>query len=171
MNEAGVVAFRAMRSDGRTGVYTWNGGAVSVIAESGGGAGFTGFEGLPLVDDEGRVVFRGDLADGRQGIFLAESGSIEALVLTGGRFAALARFPDSDGAGTVCFVATLPAGVAGVFLVREGRLKLVIDSTGGFETFRGALVDAVGNVVFYGTPRGGHWAYTSAAGVRSACLG
>jgi hypothetical protein len=153
MNGAGMVAFRADLKDGRSGIYTGDGGAVTTIAET--GEDVSAFQGLPLIDDRGAVVFRVDLETGGERICQAAGGSLATVAETGGVFAGLGRFPCVNATGDVAFSATLRDGRSGVFIASGGAIVQRIDTGARFASVRGALLDSSGRVVFFATPRGG----------------
>jgi len=187
MNEAGAVAFRARVPGGAACVaLAWPGDAANVanvanvvnVANAGpaqdqarliavAGERFAAFEGLPVVNAQGKVLFRADLVDGRQGLFLSDGSSGEpvALVMTGASadagpdvcagFAELGRFPLINDSGQVAFVGTQRDGVSGVYVLSAGRLSCLVDTRAGFQSLRGVLINNAGPVVFYGTPVGG----------------
>jgi hypothetical protein len=154
MNAAGTVAFRADRAPGERGVFTARAGApIEIVADTRGT--FAGFEGLPVVTRDGTVVFRADHKDGRQSVLAARGGVLATIAATGERFRALGHFPGANDAGAVSFGATLASGVEGVFVAAGGETTTVADSSGPFESFRGAWINNAGGVVFCATPKGG----------------
>ncbi len=153
MNDAGRVAFRADLEDGRAGIYTGDGSAVTTIAET--GEDLSAFQGLPLIDDRGAVVFRADLETGGERICQAAGGSLVTVVETGEVFAGLGRFPCANATGDVAFSATLRDGGSGVFVASGGSIVQRIDTSARFASVRGALLDSSGGVVFFATPPGG----------------
>jgi hypothetical protein len=152
MNERGAVAFRAPMGSG-AGVFRWAAGSVGAIAEV--GERFCAFHGLPVIDERGLVLFRADLDAGGEAILLGDGKSTATIAATGDVFRGLGAFPAMNGAGQVAFSASLWAGGSGVFVATGEKSELVIDDRGPFESFRGALLDDEGRVVFYATPRGG----------------
>jgi hypothetical protein len=153
MNDEGVVAFRADLATGESGVFAGDARAITAIAETSGR--FAAFQGLPVINANGTLMFRADLKDGSKGIFTSRGGALTTIAETGGPFADFASFPSMNDEGTVAFCAVLKSGGAGVFTAREGRLTTVVGAQGGFESFRNALINRSGAVVFAGTPRGG----------------
>lgn len=149
INETGVVAFRAESRSGRRGV--WLGEPPRLIADD--SRQIAALQGLPVATNSGLVVFRADLRGGGQAILAGRGGSLTTLVDTRGAFASLSNFPCVNAAGTVAFVATLRAGGMGVFTYRQGNMTQL--KTDEFESFRGALIDDSGRVVFFATPPGG----------------
>jgi hypothetical protein len=149
LNSAGVAAYRTS-SAVRTGTVD----AVTTIAEI--GPVFRSFDGLPVVDDRGAVTFRTERADGTQAICVGDGETTRQVASTGETYAELGRFPHTSRDGTTtAFVATLGDGRSGVVVVEGGSTEVVVDSGAGFESFRGALLDGAGRVVFYATPRAG----------------
>jgi hypothetical protein len=57
--------------------------------------------------------------------------------------------------GTVVFAATLKEGGSGVFTATDGAISVIADTSGAFESLRGALINNAGTVFFWATPRGG----------------
>lgn len=155
MNARGEIAYRATTRAGHQAIFvvSASGGAPVLVAES--GARFAGFEGLPVVTEAGAVVFRADLAAGGQGIFRHQRGALVTVVETGDELAELGRFPSAAGDGTVVFVASRPGGGGAVLRARGDERTTVVDAGAGFESFRGALVNDRGDLVFYATPPGG----------------
>jgi hypothetical protein len=142
-NERGSIAFRGRTPTGEPSIARTDGSSVVHVADT---RRFAAFHGLPLIDERGRVVFRADLRDGTQGIY-ADDGAV--LVDTTDELATIGAFPCMNAHGVVAFSATRKDGVAGVFTVCEGRITTV--ALGGFASFRGALIDDEGEVVFFAT--------------------
>jgi hypothetical protein len=153
MNERGDVAVRGTSHDGQACVRLWRGGRFHVVADA--GERLRGFEGLPVVVDDGRVAFRANLDDDRQGIFVQQGAQRVAVATTGGDLEEIGRFPSMNGRGVVAFAARRSAGAWGIFTVAAGRTDCVVDAGAGFESLRGILINDAGPVVFYGTPVGG----------------
>jgi hypothetical protein len=155
INAAGAIAFRATSAAGRAGIYLAIDGELTRLAEAGDRIG--GFDGLPVILDDGSVVFRADHADGAQGIHRWRAGgALECVVQTGEAFRELGRFPSANACGTVAFTATRRDGTSGVFTIDvRGSVVTMVESAKVFENFRGALIDDTGRIVFYATPSGG----------------
>ena len=153
MDDRGTVAYRGGLESGASGIFTWSGGSITAIATSDGP--YSGFHGLPVIDRRGAVAFRADLASGGQAICVGDGGVLTTVAETGSLFSELGRFPHMNDGGAVAFCGTLQGGEAGVFIASEGTITAVVDTSTRFESFRGALVDGSGKVVFYATPRGG----------------
>lgn len=154
MNDAGVIAFRASSRAGRPGIYVVD--AMSFVAIAEAGERFRGFEGLPVIIDDHTVFFRADHVDGGHGIYARrQEGPLACIVATGDRFAELGRFPSANAGGSVVFTGTQRDGTSGIFRAAGGRVETLIDIRAGFESFRGALTDDAGRIVFYATPPGG----------------
>ncbi|TMB52427.1 MAG: hypothetical protein E6J50_02180 [Chloroflexi bacterium] len=150
-NDEGAVAFRADTKAGESGIFLARRGSVVTIADT---TQFKGFQGLPVINGGGRVVFRADLESGGQGIYASMDGAIRTVATTGDRFRELGSFPSVNDQDVVTFSAKLFTGGAGIFTVVDGQVTTIVD-TGQFESFRGALIDDAGNVIFYATPHGG----------------
>jgi len=153
MNDRAAVAFRAESLSGLEGIYLAEKGGVRIVT-SGGGI-FRKFQGLPVVNREGDVVFRADLNNGGQGVYKDCGGTIQQIIETGDEFVELGLFPTINNRDQVAFVAKLRDGTQGVFVATQGKSNKVMDSADGFESFRGALINDQGLVVFYATPTGG----------------
>jgi hypothetical protein len=108
-----------------------------------------------VITADGTVVFRADRKDGVQGIYAGRAGSIRNVAETGDLFETLALFPSANDDGTVAFAATLRTGGARIFTEDGGRIT-AIDTGGAFGTYRGALINGAGAVVFIATPRDGN---------------
>lgn len=159
MNDAGLVAYRATRPSGAETICVGDERGTVEVAEA--NSTFERFEGLPVVADDGAVIFRAVHTDGRQGIHRhVRGGGLATVVDTRDRFADLARFPTVGAGGVVVFNATCRSGVSGVYAVDIGdpsgaTPRTIVDSRSGFASFRGALIDNAGAIVFYATPRSG----------------
>jgi len=154
MTEEGAVAFRAERTAGVSGVFAWDDGGVTAVAETDGP--WSRFHGLPVITGDGTVVFRADRKDGVQGIYAGRGGHVETVVESGDdRFESFGLFPSANANGTVAFVATLRSGGAGIFTVDEHGITQLVDTGGQFESFRGVLIPNAGDFVIAATPRGG----------------
>jgi hypothetical protein len=116
---------------------------------------FSGFQGLPVINNQGTVAFRADLKGGGQGIYRGGGEAVVTIAETGDLFSDLAFFPAMNDEGTVAFGATLKAGGAGIFAVTDGAITPLVDANAPFESFRGVLISRAGLVAFCATPRGG----------------
>lgn len=152
MNRDGSLAYRTDGS-GKAAIVVIRHGELETIAQV--GPRFSGFQGLPVLNDRGQVAFRADLRGGGEGIYLNDGASRHAVVETGEAFAELGRFPVLSDAGAVAFCGRLTDGRSGVFVADQDGIEMAIDSTGPFESFRGVLFAEDERLVFYGTPRGG----------------
>lgn len=153
MNEEGHVAFRAPGTAAVAGIYSHHRGRTVTVAES--GSGYSAFHGLPVINSAGWVAFRADLRAGGAGIYVGDGTCTHTVAETGEVFSTLGGFPSMNDAGAIAFGATLREGGSGVFVSSGGRIATVIDESAGFESFRGALINNAGHVVFYATPRNG----------------
>lgn len=152
MNDRSI-AFRARTRTGVEGIFIGDAGGVTAVAYA--SERFSAFHGLPVVTGTGTVVFRADLRTGGQGIYRWDEGRVATVAETGGRFAELGLFPAANVGGQIVFGATSFEGAGGIFTAGPGDPATVIDTRARFESFRGALIDDRGTVVFYATPRGG----------------
>lgn len=168
MNAEGTIAFRAPLPAGGEGVFTIGAGVVTTVADTTGA--FAAFHGLPVVDDRGRTVFRADDRDGYQGVYVHEGNRFEPAVQTGERFESLGLFPYTNDAGTIVCCGVMRQGSAGVFLVSASSTVELIGTDAGFESFRGALLSAAGNLVYYATPNRGELGIYTGPDVEGNCL-
>lgn len=152
MNEEGSVAFRAPGTSA-AGIYTHDRGRTVAVAES--GSSYSAFHGLPVINSAGLVAFRADLRAGGAGIYVGDGTCTHTVAETGAVFGTLGGFPSMNDAGAIAFGATLRKGGSGVFVSSGGRIATMVDESAGFESFRGALINNAGHVVFYATPRNG----------------
>src|SRR5262249_42157 len=141
------------RRTGQSGIFAAIAGSIITIAET--GDLFDDFQGLPVINRQGVVVFRADLKAGGQGIYAGGGGALTTIVDNTRLFNGLGLFPCQNNRGTVVFSAALQAGGAGIITASDGEISAVADTNGAFETFRGALIDDAGTIVFIATPRGG----------------
>jgi hypothetical protein len=128
-------------------------GSIITIADTSGL--FSGFQGLPVVNNYGTVVFRADLKEGGRGIYQGSGGSLATMADTCHLFSDVGLFPSTNDEGIVVFSATLKVGGAGIFTVTEGKITTVVNTNSRFEGFRGALINNEGTIIFFATPRGG----------------
>ena len=167
INDGGTIAFRAPLATGGEGVFSSRGGVTRIADTS---ERFGTFHGLPVVDRAGRVVFRADDRDGREGIYVHDGGRTQVVVETGDRFGSLGLFPFANEAGAIVFCGELASGFAGVFLATDGLITPLLDARSGFASFRGALLSAAGELVFYATPTGGELGIYTGPDPASDCL-
>jgi hypothetical protein len=167
MNLRGEAAFRATLITGQSGIFSSAGRPAAAVALTG---LFLEFHGLPVITQDGSVIFRADLLDGREGIYRV-NGAYEAIVETGNQFKSLGRFPSVNKHGTVAFAAVRDNDSSGIFKAHDGRIEPALTSTEGFESFRGALIDASDAVTFFATPVGGQLGIYSSSGERLIGLG
>ena len=168
INESGTVAFRVNAHSGASSIVKGDGDSATTVATT--GSVFSGFHGLPVINSRGAVAFRADLEEGGQGIYVGDGESVTTVASTGELFGSLGLFPSMNNAGAVAFCATLPAGGSGVFVASGGTIESVVDTSGPFESFRGALLDDHGRLVFYATPKRGELGVFSGADPHTDCL-
>jgi hypothetical protein len=152
MNAEGTIAFRADLRRGGAGVFMGRQGRVTRLADT---ERFPQFHGLPVVLADETVVFRADDKSGGQGIYARGVRATEVIAQTGSDFSKLGAFPSANDRGAVAFVAARHVGDTGVFVAEAGRVRAVQLPEGGFESFRGALINNRGTVFFFATPIGG----------------
>lgn len=140
MNDSGAVAFRADFERG-AGIYLFD-GEVREVARV--GERFSAFQGLPLALGDGSVIYRADTIEGRNGIYRSDGTSVVEAQTLG-------NFPSANDAGEVVYVET----DRGIYVSGRNGTRTVATLADGFESFRGALIDCAGDVVFFATPPGG----------------
>src|SRR5262249_37665650 len=141
-------------NSGCCGIYSLAATAsVLTIADTSGP--FTAFHGLPVINLHGSIAFRADLRDGGQGIFTSSGGDPVCVAGNRGLFSELGLFPSMNSRGAVAFAATLRDGGPGIFVAANGSIETAIDSSAGFEHFRGAVINEAGTIIFFATPKRG----------------
>lgn len=138
------------------------------IAEAGPTSGYESFHGIPVITPAGSVCFRATTRAGDHEISLwSAPNGIATIASTAHGFSRLGNFPSINDRGEIAFAAARAKNggdasvteVEGIFAGHAGRLEPVLENDGqnglAFESFRGALVDNAGRVVFFATPRGG----------------
>lgn len=153
MNEEGGVAFRADLNSGNSGVFIGSNKGVRKIADT--GTKFNDFFGLPVINDSGTVAFRALMKNGVQGIFASNDESYQVITDTKSEFTDFGRFTGVNDAGTFVFNASLKNGNSGIFTISNGIKITIADTANGFESFRSALINNSGNIIFYAVPREG----------------
>lgn len=169
MNAGSAVAFRATDVHGVGGVYVADANGTRLLAAC--GSYFAQFHGLPVINQSGNVLIRADLPDGTQGIYLirqpsgntaspaATASHIDLVADTLGVFSGLGLFPMMNDANCVIFAATRKSGGAAIYSrnadAENGALQTLVDSSAGFQSLRGALINQAGPVAFFATPPGG----------------
>jgi hypothetical protein len=113
MNDAGTVAFAALRDGNGIGLFAGNGGPLTqVVNET---AGFAGFND-PSINNNGTLAFTSPRANGVWGVFTTSGGPVTTVADSSGPFTDL--FGDNaviNDTGTVLFEAGLDAGGFGIF--------------------------------------------------------
>ena len=184
----GTVAFTGTDSIGFTGVYTWNGGTLTTVADNatpdpnGGGTLFPG-SGLPAIHGA-RVSFgAASTADPGHGdaIYTSDAGVITRTAgwdtLIPGDLGSdlMLSGPFSSDATGVAFRGTEfsgPAGVEGIYVAGAGGLRVVADTTttipgttDTFTSFESRFASGDGNVAFLGIGSANGGLYAEIAGV------
>lgn len=119
INDAGTVAFEAsVEGDGVTGIFTGNGGPVTLVADS---TGPLGFLARAAINEAGAVAFLATLDGGGSGIFTGPDPVSDRVIGTGDTlFGAtvtnLGFFRDGlNNAGQIAFFARLSDGTVGIY--------------------------------------------------------
>ena len=153
MNEAGEVAFRADLNTGHSGIFICNSSGVSKIADT--ESMFAEFSGLPVINSEGTVAFSAAMKNHVKGICKSNDGSYEVIADTGNEFTDFGRFADINDAGIIVFTALNINGSPGIFTYYNREINSVAETADGFESFRIALINNSGNIIFYGVTKEG----------------
>ncbi len=150
MNAAGVVAFRAVETDGTAGVYAGTPEGIACIASA--REGVTEFHGLPVIDPHGMVAVRATMRDGREVVLYGRGDAPASVaVSTDAGFRALSPFVSVRGDGTIGFGAVAAHGDAGAFAARRARLFTLAAPDGAFATPCAALLADRGHFAIVGT--------------------
>ena len=150
IDDRGVVAFQATLQDGGSGVFTGDGGPITVIADSSTGL-FREVSSHPDLDGRGSVCFYADLEAGHQAVFLVRNGEIATIADSAGPLG-----PTMNEAGAIAFRAPIAGGGSGVFASRGGAVTTIADTTGAFSGFQGLpVIDGNGSVTFRADLEGG----------------
>lgn len=145
LNDNGTVAFYGQLQAGGEGVYVWDGGTPTTIADTSGP--FSSLDITPTINNHGTVAFQGFTSTGNYGIYSWSSGTIATVYDDTGAFSFLGS-PDINDSGKVAFRATLDTGGDGIYSGTGGPLTTIADS-GSFTTFRGKpAINDSGSVAF-----------------------
>jgi len=154
LNDSGQIAFQATSDDTSTGVFRWNGGALTTIAES--GSVFTEiFTGRRIsINSSGEVAFLADLVGGGGGVFKGSGGAVSTIAdtntdLTGTNAGSSTSIND---AGFVAFSGAI-SGITNI-LIGDGGALISIANVGAGYNFVGGRpqINNQGDVSFFGTP-------------------
>ncbi len=116
VNNVGTVVFTAFQDDGQPGIMTWNGGQLSVVADTTGAFFDFGFFGGPAINDSNVIAFNATLDTGESGVFTASGTTINQVIGTGDTLSGstvTGTFICSEGlnnAGQLAFVVFLEDG-------------------------------------------------------------
>ncbi len=143
------IAFRA-----NDGAYLWDGSDVTCVSE-----GHSELAGLPVVNGRGQVAFRS-----AGGIYLWEAGELVTVIALDDEIASLGNFPYLNESGEVSFVASRLDGSSFVGLWRSGEVEVLVEGGSRFESLRGVICLASGELVFFATPVGGKLAVFRSSG-------
>ncbi len=149
INDSGTVAFAAVLDAGQLGVFTGDGGALTIVADN--TSQFSGFL-SPSINDQGAVAFKADLAAGGSGVFAVSNGNLITIAQTGTQFNQLASFASINNSGTVAFRAALTASGSGIFTGDGGALTTIADPSSGLSGFTiFPVINDAGTVAFNGS--------------------
>jgi len=156
LNDSGQVAFQATSDDTSTGVFRWEGGALTTIAESGPVFAeiFTGRR--ISINNGGEVAFLADLVGGGSGVFRGSGGAVSTIAdtntdLTGTNAGVSTSINDS---GFVAFHAAI-AGNTSVIIGAGGAIVPIAQVGSGYSFLGGRpQINNPGNISFFGSPTG-----------------
>jgi hypothetical protein len=80
INDTGVVAFRATRNSGITGIFLGTGGRLTTIADQNDGFGFIGFH--PSINNQGQVSFAAGVQTGGEAIMRGDANGLTTIAST-----------------------------------------------------------------------------------------
>lgn len=146
INEFGQVALRAFDTEGRAVVMLGDeesGFTTAIAAE----AEIIGFQGLPLVLEEGALVVRVDCAESGQAVLRIEGDERETLVETGSGVDSLNRFPHVVGDQLV-FCAT-QGSQSSLIVSQKGNPRILLSTSSIWSSFRGALFGSSGRIIHF----------------------
>lgn len=134
INDAGIVAFRAQRPDGHTGLFLGDGGPLTAIEVEG------DLIGHPDINNAQQVSYLTRTAAG-PACWLRSAAGIAARAHDGGEIADLGpRGPVMNESGSAVFRAQLRLGGEAVYCAADGRLDAVLRSDESFLAFPGLPV-------------------------------
>ncbi|MFN8494661.1 MAG: choice-of-anchor tandem repeat NxxGxxAF-containing protein [Caldilineaceae bacterium] len=112
INTQGTVVFAAGLSEGGQGIFTSNGGQLTLVVDTNGL--FRAFQVFPVINSRGTVAFAATRNTGDDGIFTAANGLFATIVDNRGLFRGFDALSINTGGG-VAFQALLDAGSEGIF--------------------------------------------------------
>ena len=150
VNREGTVAFQATVRDGTSGVYTGDGGRVTLVADPVTGR-FNEVCSHPDINGEGTTCFYADIESGGRGVFLVRDGEVVAVADSAGPLG-----PTMNEAGTVAFRTDRGTGGSGVYTGSGGAVTTIAESGDRFHIFHGLpLIGTSGAVTFRADLEGG----------------
>ena len=171
INDAGTVAFTTFRFGGTSGVYKWDAGVISVVADNTNtNAGELILPSVGGINASGTVALTSELRSGGVGVFTGTgNGAVTTIADTntieGGTYNDLENAVLND-SGTVVFMGSRSGSGGGnsqrIFAASGGTVTSLIDSrTGnngvflGFNSFFRPSVNASGKVAFHANLKNG----------------
>jgi hypothetical protein len=137
INDDGTVAFRSSYFASYTGIYTGNGGEVSMNYETSQGV-FSSF-GDPVINDDGVIGFIAGQFGGPVGVFSGTGAGYATIADTNGEFNGFGTTPDINADGAVLFDGQRDAGGAGLYIGSSKGYAPAVTTDDGFSI-------ALGNV-------------------------
>lgn len=121
INNSGLVAFRAQRHGGASGLYTGDGGELNALTLP-----YEAFIGHPDLDDAGAVSFIAQPQSGVPHLSVLRTSGLSRLTGISGDFAALGPLgPMMNQSGHVAFCACSHLGEQGVYAAGQGQVKRI----------------------------------------------
>lgn len=149
INTSGTVAFYAELDGGGNGIFSYNGGVITTIADTSGPFSNIGLG--PVINANGTIAFTAELDSGDQGIFTSDGTTTTTVLLDS--TSGLTNFFDFmsiNDDGTIAFIAN-SGGEQGVFTTDGTTTELIADTSGGFAPgFIGAPSINNGGTVAFG---------------------
>lgn len=124
LNDAGRVVFRADLVDGGQGIYSDEGGELTLLADTSGV--FAELGRFPCLNAGGAVAFGATRKDGSAGVFTVSGGEVKTLIDAGASFESV-RGALIDDEGTIVFFATPRGGALGIHDAEARRVLSLRD--------------------------------------------
>jgi hypothetical protein len=158
INARGDIGFRGYDAVGAETIGIVAEGCVLTLAKT--GHQWRAFHGLPVVTEAFAVVFRAESHAGLHVLCMSTPSETRILVDTSlentalQSFSALGLFPSVNARGVIAFAGIARSGEAGIYTWSEGNFQ-VVTSGSAFSSYRGALIDDAGRVLFFATSQEG----------------
>lgn len=151
INNSGIVAFATSVDSGVRGIYTGNGGPLTLIADTSESSPFFRFLSGPRINNAGTVVFSALNDSIDRGIYTGNGGPVTTVIdETTSEIQGYSTVGISDD-GTVAFKGDTPIAT-GAYTIKDGVVTTVADTTGPISAIGGGpatvVINANGVVAF-----------------------